>query len=466
MKFSRRAFTKSATVATMSFGIAPRIAKAQTTNPHFFLYIWYGPGADASYLFDARPLEMTAKGKIQNYRGEEPEIYTGSNGNQALITSLASPLKPYFDRFSLLNGVHMSTTDDGHSQNISYLLTGNPLLSGPSLLAELKSPKASMDFLQIGIQSDIDKVSFTNAPAGLAIDLQAAASLSEALSQQNQGAAGTEALKRRQAADQFIQAQAGKMNKGNGLFSRGARDFVSGFGGSGALAKKLAEVKIDTSLGDGIASASLAHQYFKHGIAESAMIIYNKEDFDAHSFGQASEQPATFAGLVDFLAGIFKYLKETAFDETAGLSLLDVTTVLCGPEFSRTMRQEDKAIDETGTDHNALCNSLLIGGKGIKGGLVVGKSDLDKLGNDGEFTGVSEAHLLLDPKLVKAMGRPFDPSTMSVLDVAPQTFNRSEYLSINMVVNTIHELFGSPESVRRKFAQNEPVTPFIRGLLV
>ena len=49
-------------------------------DPHFFLLIVLDGGADPSYMFDARPLSMTRAGKIQNYLGEEPGVWTGSNG--------------------------------------------------------------------------------------------------------------------------------------------------------------------------------------------------------------------------------------------------------------------------------------------------------------------------------------------------------------------------------------------------
>ena len=35
-------------------------------EPHFFLLIVMNGGADPSYMFDARPLSMTAAGRMQN----------------------------------------------------------------------------------------------------------------------------------------------------------------------------------------------------------------------------------------------------------------------------------------------------------------------------------------------------------------------------------------------------------------
>ena len=44
--------------------------------------------------------------------------------------------------------------------------------------------------------------------------------------------------------------------------------------------------------------------------------------------------------------------------------------------FGRTMRAPDMPIAATGTNHNQFANSILLGGKGIRSGLVVGASDL------------------------------------------------------------------------------------------
>ncbi len=56
--------------------------------------------------------------------------------------------------------------------------------------------------------------------------------------------------------------------------------------------------------------------------------------------------------------------------------MFDVTTVMVASEFGRTMRGAGLPIDQTGTNHNQFSNSILIGGKGIRAGMVLGASDL------------------------------------------------------------------------------------------
>ena len=95
-------------------------------DPHFFLLVVLDGGADPSYMFDARPLSMTRAGMIQNYLGEEPSAWSGSNGVTTLATRLVAPLRPFRDRFSVLNGVYMTPSFDGHLQNMNFLFSGSP----------------------------------------------------------------------------------------------------------------------------------------------------------------------------------------------------------------------------------------------------------------------------------------------------------------------------------------------------
>ena len=85
---------------------------------------------------------------------------------------------------------------------------------------------------------------------------------------------------------------------------------------------------------------------------------------------------------------------------------MDVTTFLVSAEFGRTMRQNYVPFANTGTDHNPASNMFLIGGKGIRGGMVIGESDFRASDET-----LSKAHLTIDPVKEKLVGRPFDFST-------------------------------------------------------
>src|SRR5215813_4045222 len=125
-------------------GTGPTVAAGRDGDPHFFLLVVLDGGADPSYMFDARPLSMTRAGKIQNYLGEEPSVWTGSNGVTTLSTRLVAPLRRFCDRFSVLNGVYMTPSFDGHLQNMNFLFSGSPF-GGDSFIPHLNSPETGRE---------------------------------------------------------------------------------------------------------------------------------------------------------------------------------------------------------------------------------------------------------------------------------------------------------------------------------
>jgi hypothetical protein len=116
-----------------------------------------------------------------------------------------------------------------------------------------------------------------------------------------------------------------------------------------------------------------------------------------------------------------------------------VTTVLVASEFSRTLRQEGPALEDSGTDHNPLSNSVLLGGKGITPGLILGQSDFQT-----SSEALSPAHLALDPTKIKCMGRPFDCQTGATLNIEALEFESNLYLTMHSVVNTVFSVFSVP----------------------
>jgi len=130
-------------------------------------------------------------------------------------------------------------------------------------------------------------------------------------------------------------------------------------------------------------------------------------------------------------------------------------------EFGRTLRAPDAPVDATGTNHNQFANSILLGGKGVRAGLVIGASDLKD-----ETDEASPAHVQLDPLLEKSMGLPFDFATLTPRTDLPERFDIQDYLTIGSVVNTIYALFGVPKEHYRVLRRDLPVAPVPHRLLV
>jgi hypothetical protein len=428
-------------------------AAEQTDEPHFFLMIVLNGGADSSYMFDARPLSMTKAGKIQNYLGQEPWPWIGRNGESTLATSLINPLVPFRDRFSILNGVYMTPSFDGHLQNMNFLFTGNAF-GGDSFIPHLNMPETGREPQSLdGVMSSDPVVATINNHSGVVpLQPRSVAGLANALKHIQPLQSGGELT-------EFIRGRLTANAAGPGRLSAGSSLMRSGLDRAPRVHQQLAQLTAPSwQLSPEQQTVALIAQCFRLSISRSA--IYSPtEFFDVHATEQAKNQPRLFASAIGKIATLFKGLVETPFDNRR--SMFDVTTVMVASEFGRTMRASDAPVDDTGTNHNQFSNSILLGGKGIRPGLVIGESDLSD-----ETDEASNAHVKLDPTLEKAMGRPFDFAKLAPRDDLPGGFDIKNYLTIGSVVNTIYSLFGVPKEHYRVLRRELPVAPVLRGLIV
>src|SRR5262245_17442584 len=429
-------------------------AAAQSPDePHFFLMIVLNGGADCSYMFDARPLSMTKAGKIQNYLGQEPAPFSGRNGTGARTTSLVKPLLPFRDRFSILNGVYMTPSFDGHLQNMNFLFTGNAF-GGDSFIPHLNLPDTGREPQSLdGVLSSDPVVATVNNHSGVVpLMPRSVAGLAKALKQIKPLQSGGELT-------EFIRGRLTANSNGPGRLSAGAALMRSGLERAPRVHQQLAQLTAPSrQLSPEQQTVALIAQCFRLSISRSA--IYSPtEFFDVHATEQAKKHPKLFASAIGKIATLLKGLVDTPFDQHR--SMFDVTTVMVASEFGRTMRQPDAAIDDTGTNHNQFSNSILLGGKGIRPGMVIGTSDLTD-----ETDEASAAHVQLDPTLEKSMGRPFDFGTLKSRTDLPPGFDIKDYLTIGSVVNTVYSLFGVPKEHYRVLRRELPVAPALNGLIV
>lgn len=452
--------------ASMPFGVK-RAQAAEGAKPHFFIYAHLFFGADPSYLLDARPLALTKAGKMQNFTGVEPEPWAGANGTTALMSSVAAPLKEFKDLISVVNGCVMSAGFDGHEQNQSFIFTGSPF-GGTSFIPQLNA--ASPLALDAVMTSQLFGVSVANDGGTLTLDAGGLSTLGAAF-------AGAAPLDLGHPTAKFLLAAMDSAGSGTGALSLGSQAMRKSFVSASSLSEQLKLLKFETPTtfdpmtGNPIFTVPLGfqliEQFFRRGLSRS--IVYNVfGNYDTHDNGSCKAQPATFAKTVEEIVALIKFLKATPFDEATGQSMLDVTTVMVGSEFTRTMRQLFvSSIEETGTDHNPLSNSFLLLGKGIKGGQVVGEGDMRAVDAEGNLTDVSGAHKGQDQQLIKLMGKPFDYETMKPLSVLPETYDVSQYLGFNAVANTLLDVFGvsAEAGPRRRFTAGGAVIPSLKPLI-
>jgi len=453
--FTRRSFIKLGTIGAGTI-LLPDVSAADIphpeADPHFFLLIVLDGGADPSYMFDARPLSMTAAGKIQNYLGEEPAVWAGRNGQSTFATRLMAPLAAFRDRFSVLNGVYMTPSFDGHLQNMNFLFSGSPF-GGDSFIPHLNSAETGREpgSLDAVLPTPPVFLNVSNHSGVVTLEPNSLQRLAERLRQ----AAPTRADDR---IGQFIRSRLTANAVGEGRMATGARLMLSALDQAPDVHRKLAALRTPgPELSQEAQTVALIAECFRLMLSRSAIYVL-REQFDVHDADQAKLQPKLFADAVQKIAGLFRGLVDTPFD--AKRSMFDVTTVMVASEFGRTMRAPDMEITNTGTNHNQYANSVLLGGKGIRGGLVVGASDLAD-----EKAEPSKAHLAMDPVLEKVMGRPIDLATLHTRADESDAFDIENHLTIGSVVNTLYAMFSVPKARYRTIGRNLPEAPVLRGLL-
>jgi hypothetical protein len=243
----------------------------------------------------------------------------------------------------------------------------------------------------------------------------------------------------------FIDSRFDADAKGPGRFSAAAAMMKAAAARTSGLSKQLRELDIKAPGNDPLADdLQTVTQLFKAGVTSSAVLTVrptgdNAPTVDTHAPDQAKASEAIIGGIATQVAAIFAAFKNTPYDTNR--SMLDMTTVVCASEFMRTMRQSGLPIDATGTDHNSLSNSILIGGKGIRTGLVIGESD-SRTADEA----ISAAHQAFDTEHLKVMGKPFDAATLRTSDDKPDVYRAGDYLSFAMVANTVFELFDVDKS--------------------
>ncbi|MGZ3652125.1 MAG: DUF1501 domain-containing protein [Bdellovibrionota bacterium] len=396
---------------------------AADADPHFFLQIILEAGADPTYLCDSRPFSMTAANLLQNYNTVEGVPYTGLNGGTCILPESSKALRPFLNRFSIVNGVMMNSTFDGHEQNMNFYMTGSPT-GGASFLPSLGSAGG---FPLDGVQNGDLRANIANHGHVVPMDPATVALLKDKLTENTPVTPGSELYG-------FIESRLAAIGGGPGRFSAGAGQMLTGFRASSTLRSRLLGIdKPDPALKPEEQFVSLLGSVFRNRVAGSALWVFT-DNFDVHSDEEAKKQPKLFKEVSERLASVFAMMAATPFDDKR--SLLDVTTVVVNSEFGRTMRQLDKPISQTGTDHNQFNNSFLIGGKGIKGGLVIGSSDCNSPGET-----PCEVHKTFDPRGLKMMGCAFDFAAQKSVD-SPAVYDARRWLTSDSVVNTIYSLFG------------------------
>lgn len=485
MSFTRRQVLKTGAVAGLGAylnSIFQSTANANNTqNPHFFLMICFSGGIDPLYLFDARKLELTDAGLVHNYLYKNaspgtdednqpladatPIPYVGKNGGKTLRTALTEPLMAHKDDFTIINGVFMSPDGDGHGQSMYYLFGGKSV-KADSFVPRIGEPHDfPLTSIHLGGFAGDGNQTPTNFATSAHFNPSKSGSFKTILSKRN-------GINLAEPDMDFVLSRFNSHQGKMGMFSEGAVNTSASFERTPKLESTLKNMDfvggIGVKVGQLVSAVDFARSNFAGGVTNSFTIMMNTDgdaDFqlDTHSSSSAQTQPKKYKAIAKDMAAVFEYLKNTPFDE--GRSFFDVTTVVITSEFARTYRQSFSSIDATGTDHNPLNNTVIVAGKGIEGGLVLGESDLTDLNEEKtSFANVSPAHLKKDSALLKPMGKPFDFETSKVRNELPETFAADDYISFASIANTLMTLFGVKEDkfFRMADGKSAPIVKFTK----
>lgn len=465
MNINRRDFIKYG-MAGLGASLWPfQFSVAKPADDHYLFILFLDGGADFTYLFDARPLEMTQNKLLSNRMGQPPRLWQGANGGQTWASALTTPLETFKNDFSVVNGVFMDKTFAGHNNMIDLIFSGNAL-GGESFLPWINSkntvqPPSPLD----GIKKN-SSFFFADPHHTSLIELESedAAQLISKLKQQP-------FLSKKSSAWDYSLArmQAGGLLDPNGQWSQGSQKLFDQTSQAQNLAAKLGSLDmssldpdIDLNFLD-LFNRMVQQKMIRVGLDVTApfdpkTFQLSRFQFDSHAIGSDAEHILLYQNTVSKIAATLNYFKNTAYDSQR--SLLDVTTFVVATEFGRTMRQEGQPIETCGTDHNIFCNSFLFAGQGIRGGQVIGASDFQSSQET-----LSPAHLALDEKMLNIMAKPFDFSTEKPLEVLPSTFEEEHYLTSGSIMNTLFDVFSMPKDIYRR--KNTGSMPYksIRSLL-
>lgn len=446
MLIDRRSFLQYSALGASTYFL-PQLSWADTSmDTHQLLHIHISGAADFTYGFDARPLEMTLEGLLQNYNKVEPDIWTAPVGGNTTLASLQTrALLPLKNDFSIINGVYVDSLFANHPQAENLWFTGSAF-GGSSFLPFLNGmsskQKTPLDGLKMGPQIF---TSTNNMGGHLPFGSTSTSELAEKLKK--------EKMDKTSPALQFLQERLKVIGSGTGKFSEGVRLMNQAMDDSVTLSQQITQtnLQIDPTADRDIQFLNLFKEFSQQKSIRTGLITINSMNpeqefllsFDTHDSESAKNQPELFKYLYERIARILTHMKNTPF--SAKESLLDVTTVMVTTEFGRTMRQSFVPIDATGTDHNALCTSVLVAGKGILGGKIVGESDFRSSRDL-----LSEAHLKVDPKRMNIMARPFDFTKQEAVKAYPTELDANHYLNVGSVINTLFDIAGVDKSVYRK----------------
>jgi hypothetical protein len=420
---NRRRFLNGACglgVSTLATGFAANVAsslyvakaRAGGASPvdQFIVIINMPGGWDTTLSCDAwtSPVRPAEADLFIEYRDDEVTRVAGL----ALGPAMA-PLIPFAKEMSIVNGVFLNSSDNGHPASHLYVFSGDPLLKAPSVSIELNRSVRSGPYGVV-----------VNESIPLGGRAETVTTIAELIAIQNLD----NPINRMRAMLAAVQGESDLLT---------AARIIAG---SDAEYQELVRlIQIEAATGE-ISEPGALRAAFLSGTSSVAHYSLNT-GFDTHSDHVGNHLKQQTAGW-EKVAALFTLFKATPFGST-GESLFDRTTFMISSEFSRTAALNASK----GKDHNPLTNSVVLAGRGVKGGQTIGASKLVTL---------AESNIGLSYQI----GLPFDFATQ--VASPPDSPSVTTFITPTSIIRTLAEIsavdWGAFQSVPK-------ATPFLSALV-
>lgn len=344
---NRRRFLRHASkaIALSSFPLSTSMslpAYASEEKGPFFVMIRLKSGWDVSLGLDPQVHTITDQNDIfLEYRSDE--IFR--IGNQKLGPAL-SPLYSYSEDFSIVNGILMNTSDNGHEASLGFITTGNGEGKAPPLPVEIAAASKA-------------------GPLGVVFKGESIALDRPVILTTTDNVLNMASMIQLKAFKGFFQ-----LLNGGFEFTEALTSLIDNSQATDALVAAINErvpIINENNGSESIREGHILAAAFTAGASNQAQIDFFV-DLDTHDNHEGRHLDAQRSGW-DSVAQIFKIFKETPFGGM-GDSLFSRTTFMVVSDFSRTPFLNASK----GKDHNPLTNSVLLAGRNILGGQTLGAS--------------------------------------------------------------------------------------------
>jgi hypothetical protein len=397
MKATRREFLLDGLKASLILPhLGPNMLLARAGQPKFFLNVIYADGLAHHYLFDSRPLEFTAAGVFVNnglnstitmrnpamveVRGIGPEALQDRMGRSMVAHPLTrSLLKDHQNDMIIINGVHNKAAvfDDGHDTNRSSVLNAGGGAFFFQKMADLKNNNRLVyeERNTPGVQGIATLTNPEVFSSVMSLVKDASLFRPELVELANRQREIYECYSGARSCEAHV-LDSLKPASGELLSSiDNAKELYSQLNAGDAAANRQNN---RAQLGRfSVADLMRMVRYaFEFGISPYVTLVIAAGS-DSHQRAESIEDPDRYAQIVNHIHQIMTFLKAESFSGQSN-KMADDVLMMIGSEFNRTTvmnRSGFTNVLDSGTDHNAYGNSLILFGGGVKGLQILGETD-------------------------------------------------------------------------------------------